>query len=327
MLKKARESSGVSLEYISEQTLIPVARLSALETEDFDRVGGSAYVVGYARNAAQTIGVDPKPIVDGFTALLNQEESRIFSANQAVSSAAQQPGIKNLQKMIVGVGIALLLVVILMIYLGLRGSGGESTTSGSAISDSSINDLASPHLIETEVPEDQSKIQQSSDRDNGSDGRGVDEMDSNTSELSNVKPGETVIDIDQAEPEEVDQKAEVALSDLYADDASVEESQPDSEAVEANESAIETQLTFEKADSGTIDIYFADECWVQITDSSGDRLVARVAQAGDHLTVSGQPPFDVMLGNARGATIEYDGTEFPFTPKKSKRTLRLTLGE
>jgi cytoskeleton protein RodZ len=41
---------------------------------------------------------------------------------------------------------------------------------------------------------------------------------------------------------------------------------------------------------------FVADCWVQVTDSSGARLVASLQRAGDQIRVSGRAPFDVVIG-------------------------------
>jgi cytoskeleton protein RodZ len=41
---------------------------------------------------------------------------------------------------------------------------------------------------------------------------------------------------------------------------------------------------------------FVSDCWVQVTDSSGARIVASLQRDGDQINVSGRAPFNVVIG-------------------------------
>jgi cytoskeleton protein RodZ len=51
----------------------------------------------------------------------------------------------------------------------------------------------------------------------------------------------------------------------------------------------------------------ANDSWVEIYDSRGERLFYDVASAGSVQSVSGRGPLRVVLGNAAGVTVEVDG--------------------
>jgi hypothetical protein len=72
-LKRARESRALSLEDVSHETRIPVAKLVALESGDFAGFGSMAYARSFLRSYCGYLGVDgedavlhlPKPILGG----------------------------------------------------------------------------------------------------------------------------------------------------------------------------------------------------------------------------------------------------------------------
>jgi cytoskeleton protein RodZ len=51
----------------------------------------------------------------------------------------------------------------------------------------------------------------------------------------------------------------------------------------------------------------ANDSWVEIYDSRGERLFYDVASAGSVQSVDGRPPLRVVLGNSAGVTVEVDG--------------------
>jgi cytoskeleton protein RodZ len=60
----------------------------------------------------------------------------------------------------------------------------------------------------------------------------------------------------------------------------------------------------------TLVLHYQEDSWTAVTDAAGNRLVYRTGKAGETLRVQGPAPFDVVLGNARGVSIEYNGQSF-----------------
>lgn len=52
---------------------------------------------------------------------------------------------------------------------------------------------------------------------------------------------------------------------------------------------------------------FADDCWVDIRDASGERLAYGLMKANTTRSVSGSAPFSLVLGNAGAVSIELNG--------------------
>jgi len=60
----------------------------------------------------------------------------------------------------------------------------------------------------------------------------------------------------------------------------------------------------------TLVLHYQEDSWTAVTDAAGNRLLYKTGKAGETLRVSGPAPFDVVLGNARGVSIEYNGQSF-----------------
>jgi cytoskeleton protein RodZ len=52
---------------------------------------------------------------------------------------------------------------------------------------------------------------------------------------------------------------------------------------------------------------FADDCWVDIRDASGERLAYGLMKANTTHSVSGNAPFSLVLGNAGAVNIKING--------------------
>jgi cytoskeleton protein RodZ len=61
------------------------------------------------------------------------------------------------------------------------------------------------------------------------------------------------------------------------------------------------------ARSTRLKLELANDSWVEVYDSRGERLFYDVASAGSVQSVEGRPPLRVVLGNSTGVVVEVDG--------------------
>lgn len=72
---------------------------------------------------------------------------------------------------------------------------------------------------------------------------------------------------------------------------------------------------------------FGDESWVEIKDASGRILLRQLKPAGSRAEVEGQPPFDLLIGNAAQARLSYNGRPIDLKPFIDVTVARFTLEE
>jgi cytoskeleton protein RodZ len=61
---------------------------------------------------------------------------------------------------------------------------------------------------------------------------------------------------------------------------------------------------------------FDGESWTEVTDGRGERLAYGLNAAGRTLTVRGEPPFTVVLGNAGSVRLRVDGEPYAIPPAR-----------
>lgn len=71
---------------------------------------------------------------------------------------------------------------------------------------------------------------------------------------------------------------------------------------------------------------FAEECWLEVSDSRGDVLIADLQSAGVRLVLKGDAPFDIKLGNAPAAQIELNNEKIAVVPALGTNVLTLKVG-
>ncbi len=67
----------------------------------------------------------------------------------------------------------------------------------------------------------------------------------------------------------------------------------------------------------TLELAFSGKSWTEIRDTSGVVLTSRMQQPGARLTVSGQPPFRLTVGNASAVSLTRDGVAVDLASKAS----------
>jgi cytoskeleton protein RodZ len=131
-----------------------------------------------------------------------------------------------------------------------------------------------------------------------------------------------------AAPEPVAEPAEAALPvvEVAPAPAPVAPATPATEPPEAPEQD-EAGAPEAPAISGVLHLEFGDEAWVEIKDGSGRMLHRQLNPPGSRVDVKGQPPFDVVIGNAAQARVTYNGRPIDLKPFIAVTVARFTLEE
>lgn len=91
--------------------------------------------------------------------------------------------------------------------------------------------------------------------------------------------------------------------------------------------ATEAQTSVQADANATISLALSAECWVDVVDATGKRLVFGSRKPGEQLNVRGVAPIKVLLGNAAAATLSFNGESIDLSGYPAGRVARLTLGQ
>jgi cytoskeleton protein RodZ len=73
-------------------------------------------------------------------------------------------------------------------------------------------------------------------------------------------------------------------------------------------------------------VTYTGDCWTEITDASGRRLLFDLGKDGRTVELSGAEPFNVLFGNPGNVSLRVNGEERPLPPtNRPDRPMRLTL--
>ena len=75
-LRQIREGMGVDLKTISAETKINMKILEWIEDEALERLPALVYLKGFLRGYAQSLGLDPQKVIEGYMQFLNESKKK-----------------------------------------------------------------------------------------------------------------------------------------------------------------------------------------------------------------------------------------------------------
>jgi cytoskeleton protein RodZ len=103
--------------------------------------------------------------------------------------------------------------------------------------------------------------------------------------------------------------------------------EPGVAAADAGEAGATVAPDETAATSSVLHLEFGAEAWTEIKDASGHMLHRQLNPAGSSIDVSGQPPFELVIGNAAQARLTYNGRPIDLKPFTESMVARFTLEE
>jgi cytoskeleton protein RodZ len=76
---------------------------------------------------------------------------------------------------------------------------------------------------------------------------------------------------------------------------------------------------------GTIKLDFEDDAWVEIYEEGGRALLHKLNPAGSSVSLTGTPPFSLIIGNAAHVRMTYNGRPLDLTPYIDIKVARFNL--
>lgn len=110
------------------------------------------------------------------------------------------------------------------------------------------------------------------------------------------------------------------VTDLDTSLESIEQQTDD----EAYELAQQNTAAQQAIDSGVV-FTFAQDCWVSVTDATGEVVAIGIKAAGRVMPVPGTAPFEVVLGAPGGVSLTVDGVPYDMSQFPAGRTARFTV--
>jgi len=89
--------------------------------------------------------------------------------------------------------------------------------------------------------------------------------------------------------------------------------------------AVEVRPTEQTTAVAKIKFSFSETSWVNVTDHNKKMIFDRIMPAGSEETVQGEPPLQVVVGNAPGSRLVFNDKPVDLAPYTRANVARVTL--
>jgi cytoskeleton protein RodZ len=320
-LKRAREKHNLSLSDIADAQHLRVSIIQAIEDGHYDQIDSELFLKGYVRAYAKQVGADADALIlslDRELEPLRKEREKQELEDPLADLERRRRKKRRLAKVL---GIIVLLSAVALaawklvleprMLDSLPNTSEQSESTGSPGADEAES---GPGENENPEPDRQSEAEQGIAPVESSEPADSPEPSNNLAMVNETEVESTADSLGSTEPE----NSPETVNDLAPGTISPDET-PDNEIAASEPVSIEPVATpdpvfEESAQPGAVtapvrlEMSFVSDCWVQVTDAAGDRLVASLQREGDQINVSGRAPLNVVIGAVDAVdTVRFDG--------------------
>lgn len=298
-LQRAREQRGLSVEDIAKAQHLRPAVIQAIEAADYRKIDSELFLKGYVRAYAKQVGLEANDVIadlDRELEPMRQEREQEFEANPLVDIERRRRRKRRVAKLALLFGVAALAGYLVFVFVLPQ----SEVAAPSGVAEEAGQEEAADNEAETqsEPVEPQSEESASTGMDEPSESASVSEPEpEQPSEPVTVESGEEALAVDEmaetpaTEPLEPIGDGPVTSDDMVdpVESAPVVTQTSDPLLEDPAEPVVVT-------DTGRLQITFTGDCWVQVSDAAGNRLVNSLQRRGDQIDVSGEVPLRVVIG-------------------------------
>ena len=328
LLSQARNAKGFTAADIAQKLRLKVGIIEALERDEILSTISLTFTKGYVRSYAKLLGLNENHIIQLFNELHISDDltpKKMQSFSRKVSREHNDS-----RWMIVTYSIIALVILLSILWW--------------------VQHQSEPFFAaKSNVPEAEQSVSESLQTPV------FDAIEDDSFTLNAVEIDSELTDLTNATEAEAEAEAEVDIetgSDLapyeqaeFADETTtaipdfIPNTNPENinqvlTVLENNDPDVESELRLFADDNESMQdsnelveliFSFSGDCWIKITDATGNDIAYGVKKAGRVMPVIGQAPFSVILGAPRSVNLQYDGEPIDISFLPSDRTGRFVL--
>lgn len=312
-LRRERELRGVSLGKIYDATRVPMKYLVALEADEYDTMPHPTFIKGYIKTYCKALGLDETDAVLRFEVFLREKNEKEHPeeyrrANQkkkreASSIPVQVPkGLKNNAAYAVGAAVV---AVIIIVYVAFGGKKAEE--SAPAVEPQATETLVqapADAAIEAQPPALTLPAATVAPPQPQKEAAATIQQVQQTPAAVRQNAPDTAVQQLKAQAKEIFRPAPPAekTAQLAAP------AQPPAQAVQPAPAAQPAE------ESHTLSVTATDVAWVKIRIDSGEPFEVYL-MPGESVSWKAKELFSLIVGNAGGVALSYDGRKMPVLGK------------
>lgn len=362
LLTKARSVKGLSTADIALKLRLKVHIIEALERDEVLSTISLTFTKGYVRSYAKLMGLDEAHIIELFNELhisddLTPKKMQSFSRKVARDH-------NDSRWMIVTYSIIALVILLSILwwvqhqsqpFFATQSNVPETQQTVSEPVQTSVFDIIEPERsalvtddIDSDLPDvassETNAIITADDEEDmdASAGASAGASADASADLAPYEQAEATATIPSSMTVKVTERLDSAASDAETNSAIpdfIPNTNPDNidqvlNVLEDNNPDVESELrlfaddndsVLESSELVELIFSFSGDCWIKITDATGNDIAYGVKKAGRVMPVTGQAPFSVILGAPRSVKVQYDGQPIDISFLPSDRIGRFVL--
>jgi cytoskeleton protein RodZ len=315
MLVEARNAMGLSQKDVADQLFLTPTFIRYMDEGQFHMISKTAYIKGYLRTYARVVGISGDEVVAGYEetvqSMVEPDEMREITEEHLGGNLFTGPVILT---GLVGLGALLLVVLLVWLFSG----DDDATTARNATGPESIESYS--YAADNVAPVRPLSLPERADVDqSGMNSVAVDNNRGVAVTNARVETGKPPVD--DSSVYAVDESMSAVVNVESAVSAAATPSVATAGGVASD--VVETPaigITVENLGQGRgslitvtaegndkLEFGFSDECWVEVTDATGESIYGDLNRTGSSLVIYGTAPFDVLFGKATAVQLAFNG--------------------
>jgi cytoskeleton protein RodZ len=297
-LAAARRAHEISASDIAKELHLDEPKVRALEQNNFEYLGAPVFAKGHLRKYAELVGVPIEDILADY-----YELNRTTGAPPVVGPVRKFERDLALGRWIGG-GVAVIIIASAAYWWFTQDPMQSLTQTAPAIlapfASSTVSEPAQSETVEATGSGSETEAAM---------------VVSEAEPQSEVEP--------EAQPEAQSQSE----TELPVDAEAL--TSPETLVASSEPPVFEADTLFEEASllpQVQVELSFFGDCWTEVTDASGRRLFYDLGTAGRVVTLSGDEPLQIVLGDSENVSIAVEGQDYPIADYvRVGRLTRLTI--
>ena len=332
----ARKAKKLSEQDVSNNLRISPKQISDIENNNFSMLPQSMITRGFIRNYARLLELDAEPLLDSYRARMPDKTPKSLavqsSMNQVVSGKENQPWLKY----ILGSILIMLLLLAWIFYIDYMPKlvkippekAPESRTAAPPATELVLPEIALP------AAERQNESSDVTDINSGTTTSVITLPVENTTNATSPAASTTAATAANASTTSAPAIETAKLANATSTSAAPKTStaidfntlkeKAGQSVANANKPAtvVANPATNSVANPAQkVSLTIAEKTWVQATDRSGKVVYERILPAGSTDGFDGQPPFNVIIGNAKATKLSFLGKPVDLTSSTTQNNI------
>ncbi len=327
VLLAARNAKNLTQKDASDNLRLSLKQIDALETNAFDLLPDAMITRGFIRNYARFLELDSEPLLASYRIRMPEKSPNALGIQSSINQVMLTKKSQTWLIYILGSILVLLCLVSWFFYMDYMAEPTKQATALKTVEAVSVEAPITIPLPEIALPAAE-RLPETNDAVVG-----VEDMTTPNNTIdTNIM---AVAPIVAKPPLAVDlntlkANAKPATAQQSAPLATV----PQTTTTSSNQFPIKSDTTTKSNDvintlplttAKKVNLSFTEKTWVSVTNKSGKVIFENTFTAGSTDGFDGEPPFNLVIGNAKATKLMYLGKPVDLIPSTKSNVARITL--